>query len=60
MRLLEELFGYLAKVVDKANGGVLFQWIVNVVNVGISLVKEVMKDVCRLDCSRSYKVKPMS
>lgn len=53
MRLLEELLRYLAKVVDKANGGVLLQRIVNVVNVSVALIKEVVKDVGRLDGSWS-------
>lgn len=53
MRLLKELLWYLTKIVDKANCGILFQRIINVVDVGISLIKEVMKNVGRFDGSRS-------
>lgn len=51
MRFLEQLFGYLTKVIDKANRCVLLQRIINVVNVDISLVEQVMENVHRIDGS---------
>ena len=45
MRLLEELFGDLAEVVDEADGGVPLEGILDGEDVNVSLVEEVVEDV---------------
>ena len=49
MRFLEELFGNLAEVVDKADGGVFLERVGDAVDVDVALVKEMMKDVDRFE-----------
>ena len=39
------LFGYLTKVVDEANDGVLLERIINTVDVHIALVEEMVEDI---------------
>lgn len=58
------LFGDLAEVVDEADGGRLFQRVVDVVDVHLALVKEMVENVYSLHCWRSlllvaeYQVNP--
>lgn len=59
-----DLFGDLAEVVDEANGGRLFQGVVDVVDVHLALVEEMVEDIYSLHCWRAlllvaeYKVNP--
>ncbi len=48
MRLLEQLFRYLAEVVDEADGGVALQRVVNRENIDVALVEEMVKHVGHL------------
>lgn len=41
------LFWDLSKIINKPDGGCLLQWVINVVNIHLSLVEQVMKHV---DC----------
>ena len=47
------LFGDLSKVVDEADGGRLFERVVDVVDVHLSLVEQVVEDVDRLHGRRT-------
>lgn len=49
MRSLEQLFGNLTKVIDESNGGILFQWIVNVIDVHVALVEQMMEYIDRIN-----------
>lgn len=44
------LFGDLSEVVDEADGGGLFERVVDVVNVHLTLVEKVVKDIDGLHC----------
>lgn len=49
MRLLEQLFRNLTEIVDEANGGILLQWIIDVVDVNVAFVEQVMEHVDSVD-----------
>lgn len=51
--LLSDLFGDLSEVVDEADGGRLFERVVDVVDVHLTLVEEVVEDVDRLHSRRA-------
>lgn len=50
---LSDLFGDLSEVVDEADGGRLFERVVDVVDVHLTLVEEVVEDVDRLHSRRA-------
>jgi hypothetical protein len=50
MRLLEELFGDLAKVVDEADGSVALERVLDGEDVHVALVEEVVEHIGRLHC----------
>lgn len=52
LQLLSDLFGDLSEVVDEANGGSLLERIIDVVDVNLTLVKQVVEDV---DCLHSWR-----
>lgn len=62
--LVKHLFGDLAKVVDEADGGRLFQRVVNVVDVHLALIEEMVEHVYSLHRWRAlllvaeYEVNP--
>lgn len=45
MRFFEQLLWNLSEVIDEADGGVLLQRIINVINVHVSLVEQVVEHV---------------
>lgn len=49
---VSDLFGDLSKVVDEANGGCFLQWVVDVVDVHLTLVEQVVEDV---DCFHGWR-----
>lgn len=51
--LLSDLFGDLSEVVDEADGGRLFERVVDVVDVHLTLIEEVVEDVDRLHSRRA-------
>lgn len=50
---MTDLFGDLSEVVDEADGGCLFEWVVDVVDVHLTLVEQVVEDVDRLHGRRT-------
>ena len=49
MRFLKELLGNLTEVVDETDGGVFLERIRDAVDVDVAFVKEMVKDVDRLE-----------
>ena len=49
MRLFEQLFRRLAKIVDESNDGVLLQRIFNTINVHVAFVEKRMEEVGGFD-----------
>lgn len=62
--MVKHLFGDLAKVVDEADGGRLFQRVIDVVDVNLALIEEMVEHVYSLHCWRAlllvakYEVNP--
>lgn len=46
-----DLFGDLSKIINEPDGGRLLQWVINVVNIHLSLIEQVMKHI---DCFYSW------
>ena len=49
MRFLEQLFGYLSKVVNEPDSGVSLKWILDAEDVNVALIEEVVVHVHGVD-----------
>jgi hypothetical protein len=57
MWFFEQLFRDLTEIIDETNCGVLFEGIVNRIDVDISLIKEMMKNIYGFDSRRTLTFK---